>query len=314
MRVKAARRRSRQDPRWYAALVTGQQASRSLARRILPRRVRQQAYRLRRIGLRGWTRQGLRRLGGAVPGPRAGEPYGIGGKTPIVLHERAVRGAAVQWTAGGAAASEWEAFRKLAPRYSSFLDIGGGTGIFSAAFCALSGGSAHAFEPSPEMYEFLAALIELNPRLRIEAQPLALGSSSGRQGVKDVAGLQFRAASAGEECERTMPVETLDAFVERELLAPEFAKIDVEGMELDVLRGGRRTFAGPVRSIVLEVHPRMLLGGEPVSALGQELQELGFALFTLDFEPVSDLSVHVEERLRRRRPVTHVIAAKEAPV
>jgi hypothetical protein len=52
-------------------------------------------------------------------------------------------------------------------------------------------------------------------------------------------------------------VVTLDGFCEREGLRPDFVKIDVEGAELVVLRGARRTIEVTRNhlSLFVEMHP-----------------------------------------------------------
>jgi hypothetical protein len=52
-----------------------------------------------------------------------------------------------------------------------------------------------------------------------------------------------------------VPVETLDHFCAVRQLRPDIIKIDVEGAELDVLRGGRETLARPGVVVFVEFHP-----------------------------------------------------------
>jgi FkbM family methyltransferase len=148
------------------------------------------------------------------------------------------------------------------------------------------------------MFERLTALADLNPEFKITPFKIALGNVAGTQSVR-LLGAQFSGVLSAEVNTETMSVETLDNFVGRHELTPDFVKIDVDGMELEVLRGGAETFSGSVDAILLEVHPRLLMRGEPVSDIQVLLDGFGFRLFTLDFAPISDLARHVVSLSRR---------------
>lgn len=85
---------------------------------------------------------------------------------------------------------------------------------------------------------------------------------------------------------------TVDALVAAHDLAPDFAKIDVEGMEIDV-RGGADTFGKQVQTIMLEVHYNALRrNGQSSHELHGLLRTLGFEVETLAGEPVLDLEAY----------------------
>jgi FkbM family methyltransferase len=242
----------------------------------------------------------------------AGAPFEIGAPVPIVLHESTVKAVRSHWVDVGPAMNELHAFRRAASGHRVFLDIGAAQGIFSAAFCALTGGQAYAFEPSPEMFEELMALIDQNPGFKITPCEIALGAAAGVQRVQHF-GAQFRGVNSTEGDDVTMAVETLDDFVESNDLAPDFVKVDVEGMELEVLRGGANTFSQLVDVIMLEIHPGMLMRGEKVSDLQSILLAYGFTLFTLDFAPISDLASYTTRGRAALRSATNIVCAKGRP-
>jgi hypothetical protein len=66
----------------------------------------------------------------------------------------------------------------------------------------------------------------------------------------------------------SVPVTTIDEFCERERLAPDFIKIDVEGAELSALRGARETIRARRGHLALfvEMHPSIW----PALGLGRE--------------------------------------------
>lgn len=269
----------------------------SVARRALrdlvPRRARDELYRLRQRGLRGYAEAKLgRRRRGHAPRPRANEPFEIGARVPIVLAASTVHGFESHLRDEHGAGSELDVFKRLADGHDTFLDIGAGAGIFAATFCAVTGERAYAFEPSPEMFERLSALLALNPGFAIEPFEVALGAEAGARAV-ELHGVQYRGVSGERGEAQTMTVDTLDDFVARHALRPDFAKVDVEGMELDTLRGGARTFAEHVDTLMLEVHPRILGSTAAVGHVQELLREFGFELSTLEHEPIGDLASEV---------------------
>jgi FkbM family methyltransferase len=223
------------------------------------------------------------------PRPRAGRPFRLAGGATVVLDESTVGGVTAHWINSGQGIRELRAFERLAPGHTVLVDVGAGAGLFSAAFCALTGGRAFAFEPSPSMFERLQALVAVNPSFAIEASPLALGASAGEQQVA-YTGRQFRAVEQDGEGNTTMDLMTLDGFVAEHGLHPTFAKIDVEGMELEVLRGGSETFRNDVRDIILELHSRMLIGSGTVADVERFVCDLGYRLYDVEGRPIADLT------------------------
>jgi len=258
--------------------------------RKLPRRLRVELYHLRRLGPSGYARHNwwVYTKERSLPRPSTAEPFDIGGSAPIVLHESTLDTVTSHWL-DREGIEELDAFRRVALGCSTFLDIGAAQGIFSAAFCAITGGHAYALEPSQSMWPALVALIELNPEFEITPFQLAVGATAGSQAV-EAHGAQFRRVTSAEAATDTMEVETLDDFAALHGVRPEFVKIDVEGMELDVLRGGAATFREVVEVIMLEIHPRILMQGEGFAGIQELLTSLGFRLLTLQFAPIADLA------------------------
>jgi FkbM family methyltransferase len=192
---------------------------------------------------------------------------------------------------------EVEAFRDaIAPGAVAF-DVGANVGAYALLLGHAVGaaGRVYAFEPSPVAFAGLREHIRLN-RLadRVTAVHCAVGA--------EVATLPFIVAStAGEgrlapdarlDGALQVPVTTIDAFCERERVTPDFIKIDVEGAELDVLRGARETI-GRTRgrlALFVELHPSIW----PERGLSRADVERGF----------DDLGLRVESLLPDVDPFT----------
>jgi hypothetical protein len=98
----------------------------------------------------------------------------------------------------------------------------------------------------------------------------------------------------------TVPTTSLDAFCDKHRLRPDVIKIDVEGEELDVLRGARRTLSLPSVQTFLELHPAAWRSrGITAASIRAELDSLQLTVEPLD--PSIDVwnTEGISVRLRR---------------
>jgi FkbM family methyltransferase len=282
-------------------------------RRLVPVRLRADLFRMRRLGLaKHVAYRRLERRARRRQVPMAGAPFDIGAPRPIVLPASTVHTVRSHWVDYGHAIKELDAFRRLAPGHRVLFDVGAAEGIFSAAFCALTDGSAWAFEPSPTMFRRLSELRSVNPGFDIRLHHTALGATAGVVLAREYTDGQFSAAGVGEGATREMPVAALDEFVLAHGTAPDFMKIDVEGMELAVVIGGRETLSEHVRTVVLEVHYDALAQrGEAMEDLERALWGAGFRLRNLDLDEIPSLRAYAEREPEVIPGYTIVIARKE---
>jgi FkbM family methyltransferase len=171
----------------------------------------------------------------------------------------------------------------------TMLDIGANIGLFALVGCDSVGsaGRVVAVEPIPSSYAQLVRHAELNGFTGIlDARQLALGATTGTLALgRTVDASDSGSISAtGSTDVVTVPMTTLDDLA-GDLLAAgnpvRLMKIDVEGFEAEVLRGGRELLSGrtaPER-ILLEFNEVALhrggSSGEEVAAL---LDEYGYTL------------------------------------
>lgn len=128
-----------------------------------------------------------------------------------------------------------------------FLDVGAHIGAISCVASRFVGnkGSVYAVEPNPKNYKVLNENIELNKLRNIHPLQTALGN------VVSIAHLYTRhkndsgSDSLIRDEKATEPgikvtITTIDTLVEeKQIDIPDFIKIDVEGYELEVLKGAR---------------------------------------------------------------------------
>ncbi len=169
-----------------------------------------------------------------------------------------------------------------------FADVGAHVGVHALTAAArlrdLGGGTVLAFEPAPDSVAVLRRAARRNG-LDVTAVPTALGAAAGegrlgadpRYGDAD-AGVRSLHAVGGRAA--VVPVATFDGWAEGAGLDRlDVVKIDVEGAELDVLRGMRASLARlRPRVVVLEVKAAVLeRAGVDPAALHAFLRGAGYA-------------------------------------
>jgi FkbM family methyltransferase len=163
-----------------------------------------------------------------------------------------------------------EAFlRSLDYRGQTIFDIGAFQGILTMFFAQQAGetGCVIAFEPHPANYQRVLENLALNDFSNVVVRNLAVGSGKGELELVAPRGGLPGQASASESIKRqfdragvevevfAVPVNSLDAEIEEASLPePDFAKIDVEALELDVLRGMEATIARCKPRLFVEIH------------------------------------------------------------
>jgi FkbM family methyltransferase len=146
-------------------------------------------------------------------------------------------------------------------------DIGGWEGVFSMFFARAVGpaGRVVTFEPNPENRETIAENLRINGFSNVTLLPVALGRQPGEATLAVRAhesgtgslheGLKSRILKEPGTLEVPVSVDTLDRQVEANRLPPpDFVKIDVEGMELDVLAGMEETLRRHKPRLFIEIH------------------------------------------------------------
>ena len=171
---------------------------------------------------------------------------------------------------------EVDVFRQCLRPGDVALDIGANLGAHTLPLAQLVGptGAVHAFEPQRILFQILCGNVALNELPHVRTLPFALGRVPGGtklpaldyRGANNFGGISLGAAH-GED----VVVVTLDQVG---LQRVRLIKIDVEGMEVDVLAGGKATLAR-CRPILYVENDR----AEKAEALVAQLQEYGYRMW-----------------------------------
>jgi FkbM family methyltransferase len=172
---------------------------------------------------------------------------------------------------------EAELFRALVRSGDVALEIGANLGAHTVLLARLAGpeGAVLAFEPQPELFQILCANLALNNITNTRAEKMGLGERAKVLHIPcldyganhNFGGLSLELVQEGEPVQ----IKKLDSFA---LQKCAFIKIDVEGMEQQVLEGGANTIHN-LRPILFVENDRK----EKSAALINLLMSMEYALW-----------------------------------
>jgi FkbM family methyltransferase len=135
---------------------------------------------------------------------------------------------------------EYEVFGQILRHGMTVVDVGANIGMHTVCFAELVGASGRifAFEPRRARYHVLCGNLAINGLSQVAAFQASLASTAGTMMLPR----SVDADGAGDEPQASeqVPTATLDSF---DLNQCHLLKVDVQGMELDVLRGASETLA-----------------------------------------------------------------------
>lgn len=144
--------------------------------------------------------------------------------------------------------------------YGTVLDVGANIGMTTLLHSQLAD-EVHAFEPSPTTFALLKENVGTAACENVTLHNFGLGQAAGASELTYSADNRSGAyvsdnvkASEGHMVE-TIRIETMDAFArDSGIGSVDMVKVDVEGFELNVLRGGASTLARHRPAMVLEMN------------------------------------------------------------
>ena len=164
-------------------------------------------------------------------------------------------------------------------------DIGANLGFFSLLFSRFAGpgGSVYAFEPVPGNADAIERNARINGLENVKILRIALCQVDGTAELllaHHVGGATLQSAGVPPDLAGSLMVHTasVDTLVRnQELPPPNIVKIDVEGAELDVLRGMERVLRNWAPAVIAEVDDQTAAGCEQkVSSCQTFLRGLGY--------------------------------------
>ncbi len=189
-------------------------------------------------------------------------------------------------TTGGGVEEEMKLLGLLCDKTKTSLDVGAKVGMFSYRLLPLSK-KVIAFEPIPELYQLIVKSMGKDPKLKIENYALSetRGSSIiripiqsfgfpkyGRSTIENANLLPYENIKSIQEI--TVKLEKLDDVVNEEV---GFIKIDVEGHEFSVLKGGKKLIAKHHPSFIIESQDILFKGS--VNKIATFLEKLGYEAY-----------------------------------
>ena len=154
-------------------------------------------------------------------------------------------------------------------------DVGANHGLYTHMF-AKRGAVVEAFEPQPECVAVLQAYASRRRLKNVRVHPVALSSTTGvgvlhiPHGSESSPSASLR-ATTGSNSALEVKLEQLDSFAFCDL---KFVKIDVEGAELEVLRGAEETLRRCRPLLLVEIEQRH--HNEPVAEVFDRITSFGY--------------------------------------
>lgn len=188
--------------------------------------------------------------------------------------------------------AEWRFVERFVKEGMTVLDIGAHHGFYTILVAKKVGSSGRviAFEPSPREQKKLLLNLRVNFCAKVKVESLALAGQDGESTLYVVEGSStgcnsLRPPDISEPTKR-IPVRTttLDSYLKKESLDHVgFVKLDVEGAELEVLKGGGGLLTRNTRPVfMVEVYDiRTTPWGYPASSIYDFLAKFSYHWFLI---------------------------------
>ncbi len=143
---------------------------------------------------------------------------------------------------------EFSHFKDKLKKGMIVADVGANIGLYSivAAQAIGKSGKVHSFEPEPSNYALLVRNMELNKCINIDPQQKAVARKKGKLKLYMEEGSigthSLLAKNYGNQKTVDVDVICLDDFFKNKPM-PDIMKLDVEGLELDVMLGAKKVIA-----------------------------------------------------------------------
>jgi FkbM family methyltransferase len=161
-----------------------------------------------------------------------------------------------------------------------FIDIGANVGAYTVLAAGEVRANTIAIEPIPETFNNLRNNIELNKlNEKVQAINVGLGGTQGILKFTKSLDTQNRVALADEQDTLNVQIMRLDDIAIPQ--NPMLIKMDVEGFETEVIKGGGKTIAN-AKALIIELNQAGLKYGYQNIDIHQTLMAMGFLPYQYD--------------------------------
>ncbi len=169
------------------------------------------------------------------------------------------------------------------------LDIGANIGLVSLWLSRLVGeqGQVHAFEPNPRLQAMLSEMFAHNRLSNVRLHPVALGAQDGALELRipkvNAGAASFVRNQDVSDCEVIVaPIRTLSGIVaEQDIRQIRLIKIDVEGFEAEVFKGGLDVLERIRPEAILFELNETITGSVAEQPVMKILRECGYRFFSI---------------------------------
>lgn len=185
------------------------------------------------------------------------------------------------------------------------LDIGAHKAGYLSFMLAQVGshGKVYAFEPQTNLFQYITKLKGMFGWNNVTLEHLAISDTAGSVTLFIPTNKDAKASSPGATivdqkdpsnfgATETVSTQTLDAYCEQHNIKPAFIKIDVEGNELKVFKGGAETLKKYKPKVIVEIEERHV-GQAQVLETFKYMESLGYVghmLHGFNHIPLSEFS------------------------
>ena len=161
------------------------------------------------------------------------------------------------------------------------IDIGAHIGLFSVVASQLAGknGKIVCIEPTPGSMAVLNKMLRLNHCENVFPTQAAVSDKEGTATfyISTIEGSNSNSLVKNKSVDEKKPYQvrlvTIDGLVSEFSLHPSIIKIDAEGAELDVLKGGLKTLRSLKPILILGLHPQFIINkGDSLEAIWELLE------------------------------------------
>ncbi len=154
-------------------------------------------------------------------------------------------------------------------------DVGANVGLYSV-FAARAGGTVYAFEPEPSFADHLRKNVDLNGQ-DVHVLETGLSDESGERRLY-TDGIDGLSPSLAGDDRKTIMIDISRGDELEEIPSPDVLKIDVEGAEVEVLRG-MNGIIDSISTVFVELHPEMIADfGDKIDDAEDIMDSHGFKL------------------------------------